>query len=580
MNDFGSNIMVIPNHEDIFGLPTKSKSQITTEIKQYSSYAILHVCTKLMLLLSGDDRNSAKVQGTLAGELLDKTSVERLRKFLHAHSDSRQIYFHHASVMMLIKINIEENDPNGRDIENENDRAILASWLISLTSQWIPNERIAHRGRKYFYENLRIQMAKQYLQESSDNVINLLARGNYLLSKVTAVESLDFNSIFQKATGLSVDLYIEILFMVMTEWTIKVEGKDLNTIAIRNTEQFFKHTRLTKEEIEAFMNIMSFSIEEYDELKQNAISRIKINDGIDNFIVFIERPLLRYEDNFICISPSYLALKLTEGPYRIVEAALKGKKNENQLADEWSKAYESYVNERLSKAFKSTSPNVKTANSEADNVVSTANCGFIVETKYTHWTFAARISGSRDDMKKYLGRIARYNKWKEKPGSPWQTKKLGLGQIKQFFEDIKDKLETLSLDGKSLVPILVLGEDFPFDPGNRQYIEDYAISQGCIINDQRVLPFITIGSSELELIESFSQVFGEDYVAELISGYSKSLNMKVARQKPIPERSTSLHNYFHATGKTTKNNDFLRTELDKLSKRVIKHMIKPREAKS
>lgn len=577
MDDFANNIMVIPTHSDILGAPAKTKAQIIAEMLEYSSYAILHVCTKLMLLLNSEKGNSPEVQGSLAAELLDKDSIERLRKFLHENSDSRQVFFHQKSAMMLIKINIEDNNPDGKNIDTKEDKALIASWLISLTSEWVPNDRIAKMGRKYFYENLRINMAKQYLQESNDSVINLLARGNYMLEKMAQVKGLEFNKLFQEATGLSVELYIEILFMMMTQWTIQTDNSDLDKIAIRNTNKFFENTRLNKNDIDAFMKLISFSIGDYPSLKADALERIKIKDGLENFIVFIEKPILTYEDNFICISPSFLGLKLTDGPYRIVEAALKGKKNQNQLSDEWSKAYETYANERLAKSFKNTKPNIKTKNSESDNVISTQRYGFLVETKYTHWTFAARISGSRDDMKQYLGRIARFKKWKAKPGEPWKYNKLGLGQIKQFFEDIKDELPAHALDDRQIVPILVLGEDFPFDPGNRQYIEDYAINQDCIIKDDSVLPFITVGSSELELIESFSQKFGEDHVAELIANYARSLDMKKSRQTPVHERSTSLHNYLFATGKQTKNNDFLRAELDKLSKRVLKHMIKPKD---
>lgn len=570
--------MVIPTHNDILGTPAKSKAQIVAEMQNYSSYAILHVCTKLMLLLNSEDGNSPKVQGSLAAELLDKGSIDRLRKFLHENSDSRQIFFHHKSVMMLIKINIEDNNSDGKDINSKEDKTLFASWLISLTSEWVPNERIAKMGRKYFYENLRINMARQYLQETNDSVINLLARGNYMLEKMAEIKSLEFNRLFKDATGLSVELYIEILFMIMTQWTIKTDGSDLDKIAIRNTNKFFENTKLKKADIDAFMKLISFRLEDYPSLKADALERIKIKDGLENFIVFIEKPILTYEDNFICISPSFLGLKLTDGPYRIVEAALKGKKNQNQLSDEWSKAYEIYVNERLEKSFKNTKPNIKTKNSESDNVISTKSYGFLVETKYTHWTFAARISGSRDDMKQYLGRIARFKKWKTKPGEPWKYNKLGLGQIKQFFEDIKNELPSYDLDNKPIVPILVLGEEYPFDPGNRQYIEDYAINQDCLIKDSRVLPFITINSSELELIESFSQKFGEEYTAELIANYARSLDMKNARQTPVHQRSTSLHNYFFATGKQTKNNDFLRAELDKLSKRVLVHLIKQKSA--
>ena len=58
MNDFASNVMVIPTHNDILGVSAKTKAQIVAEMLDYSSYAILHECTKLMLLLNSDEGNS------------------------------------------------------------------------------------------------------------------------------------------------------------------------------------------------------------------------------------------------------------------------------------------------------------------------------------------------------------------------------------------------------------------------------------------------------------------------------------------------------------------------------------------
>jgi hypothetical protein len=329
MSEFSANIAIIPTHQDVFDSPYKSIEQIRNEIRSYSSYAILHVCTKLMLLLDNEKAGSPDVQGSLAAELLDKDSVERLRTFLREHSDSRQQFFHHKSVLMLIKLNLESNDPKGQNIETKEDKALVASWLFSLTAHWIPSERIAKRGHKYFYEHLRLSMAQQYLQESNEQVINLIARGNYLLERVSAVEGLGFRKLFHESTGISVDLYIEILFMVMTHWVVDTGDIRLDDIAIRNTKQFFKNTKLKEEEIEAFMNIISFEAGEFKELHTQGLKNVKLDDTPDNFIAFIEKPILRYGYNFVCLSPMFLALNLTEGPYRIVESALKNKKNRN-----------------------------------------------------------------------------------------------------------------------------------------------------------------------------------------------------------------------------------------------------------
>src|SRR5882724_8692275 len=130
---FADNIVVIPSHNDVFGVHTKSVEIIIREMSQYSSYAIIHVCTKLMLLLNSAEGTSPKVQGSVAGELLDEPSRERLLAFLRDRAGSRPQFFHHVPVLMLLKINLENNDTSGRGIETKVDKTLLASWLISLS---------------------------------------------------------------------------------------------------------------------------------------------------------------------------------------------------------------------------------------------------------------------------------------------------------------------------------------------------------------------------------------------------------------------------------------------------------------
>jgi 2-hydroxy-3-keto-5-methylthiopentenyl-1-phosphate phosphatase len=69
----------------------------------------------------------------------------------------------------------------------------------------------------------------------------------------------------------------------MTQWTIKTDCSDLDKIAIRNTNKFFENTKLKKADIDAFMKLISFRLEDYPSLKADALERIKIKDGFREF---------------------------------------------------------------------------------------------------------------------------------------------------------------------------------------------------------------------------------------------------------------------------------------------------------
>ena len=302
---YWKNVKVIPTHEDVFGCRAKSEKDIIQELKQFSSYAILHICTKLMLFLNSEGALDPTKQVELARQLLNQETRERLAKFVKASDSPDLAFFHHIPVLMLIKLNLEHNNSDGQEINNETTRMQLASMLISLCDTWISNERLIRHGNqkliKKFKEGFRIYQSRQFLLEGNEPVINMLIRGRYLIDQLKQIENLKFEVLFEKETGIDVDKYLDILFMIMTQWTIKVEGKSLDEIAVRNIHQFFKHTKLDKTDLEKFMGLISFRLEEYHALDSEMLKRVGMegDKSAINFITFMNRPILRYEDNFI-----------------------------------------------------------------------------------------------------------------------------------------------------------------------------------------------------------------------------------------------------------------------------------------
>jgi hypothetical protein len=295
-----------------------------------------------------------------------------------------------------------------------------------------------------------------------------------------------------------------------------------------------------------------------------------------NFITFMTKPIVRFDDRFICLSPRFLLLQLTDGPYNIVREAIKGTGQSPQLPTVWGDVYEKYVVERFKSAFgDSAYPNIadKSGREALDLLIDLGEATLLIEIKYPHWPFKARITGKRADMHSYLARIAKYNPRADKKGGPKTNDKKGFGQIKQFIEkvDAHEVTPPVDLNTKPLIPVLVLGEEYPCDPFNRSYLEDYAACEGCLIlNDKRVLPFILLTTEDVELIESLAEELGADRAKELIFQYAMRFHPKFKEEQVI-KQATSFKNEIFNQGIRVKNSKFMSAQRKQAFELALKH---------
>ncbi len=574
---YEQNVKVIPTHEDIFGTKGKTEAEIINELKEFSSLAIVHMCAQLMLFLNSTDALSPAKQTELALGLLDNDTRKKLSEFIKERAkDTPQVaFFHHAPVMMLMKLNLGHNDINGSNIDDET-RNKFVSLLISITDIWTTTERLKTNSNsplaiKIFKEGFRGYQARQFLQENPTEAMNnLLVRGRYLIDKARANGRLSIDKTFKKATGIDLTLYLDILLMLMPSWTINVkEMSKLPNEIVRTPTKFFAETTVNKNDIEKFLKIVGFYMADYPTLNQELLSRVDMagDKSLINFVTFMIKPILRYDDNFLCLSPNFLLLQLTDGVYNIIREELKGTKEADLLPIVWGDAYEEYILERLKSTFGQTVyANIKDKNGSEvlDVLIDLDDVALIGEIKYPHWSFKARITGKRIDMYSFIDKIARYRPKKERPGQPIVNKKKGLGQIKYFIEkaDNGTVVPPVNLSKKLLLPVLILGEEYPCDPLNRQLLEGYAASEGCLLfGDKRVLPFIVLTSEDIELLESMVEELGIDTTKKILLSYVMRFHPK-NKDKAFIKHPTSFKNEVFNRGISVKNSKFMKSQLD------------------
>jgi len=579
----------MPTHTELFGVKGKTESQIIDGLKEFSSFTILHMCTKLMLFLNSEGALNPKKQTELAVSILNMETRKRLANFIRKQSDPEVAFFHHMPVMMMVKLNLEHNDTAGLEINNEETRTKFVSLLVSLCDIWMMNDKIGGnlkdpRQRKRFWENFRAYQARQFLQENAtEPMLNMLARGRYLVDKARSDSRINFDEIFEKATGIKLEVYLDILLMVTAQWSINVDITKLDDISVRSTNKFFEHTKLDSKTIEKFLDVVGFKMDEYKQLNEDLLKRIGMagDKTLVNFITFMVKPILRYEDKFLCLSPNFLLLQLTDGPYNIVREAIKGTKLERKLPEIWGDAYEEYALERLNSAFeKRVHPKIldKQKSESIDALIDLGDVVLLSEIKYPHWSFKARITGSRNDMHGFMEKVARYKPFKEKLGQPKIDKKKGLGQIKLFIEKVQsnDIVLPVDLKNKLLVPVLVLGEEYPCDPLNRELLEGWASSEGCLLKpDKQTMPFIVLTSEDIELIESLVEELGLDETKKLIMAYVVKFHPD-HRNAAYAKRPTSFKNEIFNRKIKVANNKFMKKQLAAAFNPVRKYFKHPK----
>lgn len=585
---FGKSTAVMPPYSEIYLSSRKTVRQITQEMQKYHPRAITHMCAQLSILLSSDKAMMPESQVKIAQGIMSPEARQRLKEYIEkaekgaTSKPSYWGFFHSVPLMMLLKINLESNTPGGAEINTEEARNDVAMWLFSLTDMWSTGVTISGLPKPRMKESLRIFNAKQWLiGTNTEPVLNTLARGMSLIKIVKRDTRINCADIFEKATGLTLEEYYSLLFMILSDWRIETTPKSLDEIAVRTPGKFFEETTVADDKVKRFISLLGFTVEEYPDLQAKYTQDAQLSEDIPtNFLCFMHKPLLYYEDKFLCVSPHFLAMKMTEGPYRIIEEELKAnERNRQTFAQMWGDAFETYTHERLNKIFPGgkyhESPLTLEGVKTIDGIAEGPNAVFLLEYKFAHWKFVARLLPTKENTNDFLSKVVSYNPRfdkklhkKEKKG-----KKKGLGQIKYYLEQIDDgKCKSpVDLTSNYIFPVLVLGEEYPPDPFNREHIEGYASSVGCYISSANAQPFIVLSSEEIELLESISEKHGAEMATKMLAVYSRSFTPSRIRNLGYLNRPTSFKNELINAGFAVENNSSLQEQLDELFEETKKY---------
>lgn len=544
-------------------------------LKEFHSTAIHLQCAKLAMYLQTEAAKTPIGHLQLLVQFISDSEKDNLKSFLLTDDEraTDTTILHKAPLLILNKLNLEHNNEEGLSIDSTETRNKFIRLYFSICDIWLENNKLTaldSTSVKRFKEGFRAFQARQFLQ-SNDNepILNLVVRGRYLIGEVSKDKRLNFEQKFTEATGVSVRLYLDFLFMMTPHWLVNVDAESINNHVARNIEEYHRHLNIDSSTVYKLVDTLAVRREEYPELKETLLKNIGMSadDKFSNLLPFLSKPLLRLDDSLVCLSPDFLRLKFTEGAYNIVREHIKQTNTAGLLPDLWGQAYEKYIIERLTSAFgnrvKSRIKD-KSDKEALDIMIDFGEIVFLCEIKYPHWSYKARLTGMRRDFVGYINKIAKFHTDKRRRSH----KIKGLGQIKMFILKYRSGDIDLDIDlsDKLLVPVLILGEEFPSDPFNMEYLNNNVSTRKCLINDAQVLPFIQLNTEEIEMMEGLIENKGYEETKKILINYALSFHKKI-RPREYEKRSTSLKHDIIEEGIKI-NSTYLKGHIDKYTEPI------------
>ena len=578
------NNIVVYGYREIYGTDGGGLERIKREMSNYNLYAALMLLSQMEHQLLQDDPIKVTAQNKLIKEFFDKPIIQKIANIAaqHRQEDGRlrkQAIFSQQQILILFKLALESCSPNeGIDMTGDNFTQIgtwclIVNDVITAVARQVP--ALLTNPNDPELESVRQYMARQGFYYAHSSLVGQWVRYYriYQIARtVPEAKRLHPHKYFPKATnGVGVDSYLAIIFPLIAQWAVQHQPYDLKTEWFIVPESKFSKTTLQKRKLQRVMDFLSIDATDfpkhYKSLLQETMS--DIDNYAYNFLAFSAKPLLKGQDRLICPSPQHLVDRVTEGLYWILENYFKVNKMQTERAawsSIWGQAFERYINRRLKSAlgqqYYANWPNLQ--HEKADGIWDADKMVFIFEIKYAHWQVKAKATGSRQDMAPTLKQLFSSSK-----------KAKGLGQVARNLDQLAQGKWSLPspLNGRRIVPVLVVGEEMPIEPLNRYYYDEVAKNAGAIPGSQLADPFIILTAEDIELLETLIVKKGALEAEKILTHFAqlhKTINANGFRY----EARAGFKNFLFANKLVDFDNAYIKAEYDKIGAHVKQKLFK------
>lgn len=580
---------VIYGYERIYGFDGGGVDRIAKEVSEHNLYSILETLSKITLKLYSKGFLNSDTQFQLIKDIFANDLGVR-RKILDSIVKGKKpgerrpiwIIFAEQSILNLLKIVlIHSKKKGGRPIKPE-DVGKVGHWLLLATDIWAGSEVMPAfiTPINYQREKIREYLTREHFLMVRERLPYKLVRFNEIIKTIERKGEFDIKDIFLKASnGVTLENYLYVCFLLLVNWINKTTKEpDISKEWIVCRDKFFSKVKESGKEIDDTLSLLLLNIDNFEaDYAKDVKELLGKNDFPPfNFLQFQKHPLIPVNQKcFVCLSPHFLMEKISEGTYWTITNYLKANnlnKERDLLPSVWGDAFEEYMHKRLTSAFKDRYIRNYSVNGEEkfDGVFNGQNVVFLIEDKYAHWTYKAKLIGKREDMLPTLKQIFSGSK-----------KVKGLGQITRGIKEFENKKWRFpfSIDGKKIVPVIIVGESMPMDAYNRKMYEDIAKESGAFYENDSVSPFIILDAEEVEIVEAIAVSDGTDTIESLLFQYSQIF--KERNPEGYTRRSLGFKNYLYSIRYPVPNNIAVMKKFDKIADFVEKKAFpKQKRAKS
>jgi len=486
-------------HSDVFG-KTLTEDLLIVELKTFRQLDLLTLLSKINLLLQNEPRQNRDVQPALCTSFFPAQTRAKLdataRRFKKNDPTERTIVvFHQFQIINLIKLALLHcTDDFGTVINSEEERWRFGLCCLMMNDLLTPEvEATAGQEHAEIIEN--IIRASHAAKE--DRFGYGLARAYELFVEIpkqlrTHPQFYDFPTMFERATGFSVEDYLALGFSLFTWWA------DVNLTTVMSSshtylhpERFFERSQGDRKKFDRIFKLFSLSADACREelVKEKALLPEAWQFRYCN-VTLEKYPLIRTEAGLICASMRFLQAKLTRNVFYMVSNVLPAA-DTKRYRDFFGRVFEQYVRRVLERTFATRSliAHYGASHEEAgEAVIVYPRVLMIFEAKSSRLSLDLNRSGDPAKFRQALESIV----------------VAGCKQMERVIQDFKEGRFTIPkvshYEIGRFYPVLVTIEALPQEYFTRRQLDEL-IAQAGVFLDLSIAPLTLLSIEELEYLE-------------------------------------------------------------------------------
>jgi hypothetical protein len=384
--------------------------------------------------------------------------------------------------------------------------------------------------------------------------LNKILRSHIMIERFFPGGSGEIRSIFQSATGVSIDDYFALCFATLCRYVDlnfkKYQTDPSNFILAAG---WFRTTPIDATIVLNFLKEISATVEEF----KAALERR--STAVNDFTCFRGKPCVKDDANHLLIDPVFLAEKSDSGVFWSINQALS-KERRLQFHQDWGLAFEKYVNwlmeESVDGQLNRVYPNPRfsdTGEEVCDAIVICGDSIIFVESKGATFKAEAKYGTDPTRLQEEIE-----EKFVESNGH-----RKGIGQLARRIEEVFDRRGPRMIEGIDVsrttkaYPVLITRDDI----GAALIMNAYLASRFRDLFHRKtvsvtVTPPFSLSAQDMEMLCAYlrdaalAELLEERYRAEtsLLSSFWLVDNLVIQRlgNRDCKPFSDAMHAYFEA----------------------------------